>query len=76
MQWLKRLRPALFREDLLTLFGLLRQHKIQPLVARLPFVDARRAHELLGGGGVTGKLVLVPAEKSAVPAEHPAAYSA
>jgi NADPH:quinone reductase-like Zn-dependent oxidoreductase len=76
IQWLKRLRPALFREDLLTLFELLGQHKIQPLVTRLPFVDARRAHELLGGGGVTGKLVLVPADKSAVRAEHPAAYSA
>lgn len=76
IQWLKRLRPALFREDLLTLFELLRQHKIQPLVTRLPFVDARRAHELLAGGGVTGKIVLVPVNKSAAPAEHPAAHSA
>src|SRR5688572_10838929 len=76
IQWLKRLRPALFREDLLTLFELLRQHKIQPLVTRLPFVDARRAHELLAGGGVTGKIVLVPVNKFASPAEHPAAHSA
>lgn len=76
IQWLKRLRPTLFREDLLTLFELLRQHKIQPLVTRLPFADARRAHELLAGGGVTGKIVLVPVNKSAAAAEHPAAYSA
>jgi hypothetical protein len=35
IQWLKRLRPALFRGDLIALF------------------------ELLGKGGVTGKIVLV-----------------
>ena len=76
IQWLKRLKPSLFREDLLALFELLGQRKIQPLVTTLPFADARRAHELLAGGGVTGKLVLVPADKSALVAEHPAAYSA
>jgi NADPH2:quinone reductase len=61
IQWLKRLRPALFRQDLITLFGLLQQQKIKPLVAqRIPLVEARHAHELLGKGGVTGKIVLVP----------------
>jgi NADPH:quinone reductase len=61
IQWLKRLRPAWFRQDLLTLLDLLHQHKIQPLIAqRLPLAEARQAHELLGQGGVTGKLVLVP----------------
>jgi NADPH2:quinone reductase len=60
IQWLKRLRPALFRQDLLALFDLLQQRKIQPLIAqRLPLADARHAHELLGQGGVTGKIVLV-----------------
>jgi NADPH2:quinone reductase len=60
IQWLKRLKPALFRQDLITLFELLQQHKIKPLVAqRFPLEQARRAHELLGEGGVTGKLVLV-----------------
>jgi NADPH2:quinone reductase len=60
IQWLKRLRPALFREDLIALFELLRQQKIKPLVAqRFPLAEARRAHELLGKGGVTGKIVLV-----------------
>ena len=44
----------------IALLELLKQHKIKPLVARrLPLVEARRAHELLGAGGVTGKIVLV-----------------
>ena len=62
IQWLKRLKPELFRQDLIALFDLLQQHKIQPLVVqRFPLVEARRAHELLGSGGVTGKIVLVRA---------------
>ena len=61
IQWLMRLRPAWFRADLLTLLDLLEQHKIQPLIAhRLPLTDARRAHEMLGAGGVQGKIVLIP----------------
>jgi len=53
-------RPAWFREDLVTLFELLRQRKIAPLIAqRLPLAEAGRAHELLGAGSVTGKLVLL-----------------
>jgi NADPH2:quinone reductase len=60
IQWLKRLRPALFRQDLIALFDLLRQQKIKPLIAqRFPLAEARHAHELLGTGGVTGKIVLV-----------------
>jgi NADPH2:quinone reductase len=60
IQWLKRLRPAWFRQDLVALFDLLQQRKIEPLIAqRLPLAEARRAHELLGKGGVTGKIVLV-----------------
>src|SRR5207244_12351153 len=61
IQWLKRLRPALFRQDLMALFDLLQQQKIKPLIAeRLPLVEARHAQELLGKGGVIGKIVLVP----------------
>ncbi len=61
IQWLKRLKPAWFRQDLITLFDLLQQQKIKPLIAqRLPLAEARQAHELLGKGGVTGKIVLVP----------------
>jgi len=60
IQWLKRLRPELFRQDLVSLFDLLQQQKIKPLIAqRFPLTDARRAHELLGRGSVIGKLVLV-----------------
>jgi NADPH2:quinone reductase len=66
IQWLKRRRPAWFRQDLATLFDLLQQHKIKPLIAqRLPIEEARQAHELLGEGGVTGKIVLVPGESRA-----------
>jgi len=60
IQWLKRLRPALFREDLKALLDLLAKRKIEPLIARrFPLAEARHAHELLGNGGVTGKIVLV-----------------
>src|SRR5512132_1532768 len=60
IQWLKRLRPALFRQDLIALFDLLQQKRIKPLIAqRLPLAEARHAHELLGKGGMTGKIMLV-----------------
>ena len=63
IQWLKRLKPAYFRQDLIALFDLLKQRKIKPLIAeRFPLVEARRAHELLGTGGVIGKIVLVRTE--------------
>ncbi len=65
IQWLKRLKPEMFREDLLTLLDLLQQKKIKPLIAgRLPLIEARQAQELLGKGGVTGKIVLVPERSS------------
>lgn len=60
IQTLKRLRPAMFRADLVTLLDLLQQRKIAPVIARrLPLNEARQAHELLGRGGVVGKIVLV-----------------
>jgi NADPH2:quinone reductase len=60
IQTLKRLRPALFRQDLITLLDLLREEKIKPLIAqRFPLAEAKQAQELLGKGGVTGKIVLV-----------------
>jgi len=65
IQTLKRLRPALFRQDLIALFELLQQQRIKPLVAhRLPLTEAKQAHELLGKGGVIGKIVLVPKFRS------------
>ena len=60
IQWLKRMRPALFRQDLMGLFALLEQRTIEPIIARrFPLAEARDAQELLGKGGVTGKIVLV-----------------
>ena len=60
IQTLKRLKPELFRQDLIALFDLLKQQKIKPLIAaRFPLAEARLAQELLGKGGVTGKIVLV-----------------
>jgi NADPH2:quinone reductase len=68
IQWLKRRRPAWFRQDLTALFDLLRRREIEPLIAqRFPLAEARRAHELLGEGGVTGKIVLVCGESSVEP---------
>ena len=61
IQWLMRFKPGWFRHDLLTLLDLLKQGRIKPLIAqRLPLEQARRAHEMLGGGGVLGKIVLLP----------------
>ena len=53
--------PEWFREDLGALLELLREGKIHPVVAeRLPFSEARHAHELLDRSASKGKLVLVP----------------
>jgi NADPH:quinone reductase-like Zn-dependent oxidoreductase len=61
IQWLMRIKPAAFRKDLLTLLDLLQGCKIKPLIAhRLPLEGARSAHEMLGDGGVLGKIVLLP----------------
>ena len=61
IQWLMRFKPEWFLHDLLTLLDLLKQGQIRPLIAkRLPLEEARRAHEMLGEGGVLGKIVLMP----------------
>jgi NADPH:quinone reductase-like Zn-dependent oxidoreductase len=53
--------PEQFREDFGVLLDLLRRGEIHPTVAeRLPFSEARRAHELLESTAAKGKLVLVP----------------
>lgn len=73
IQTLKRLKPALFRQDLGQLLGLLEQGSIRPLIAqRFALTEARRAHELLGKGGTVGKIVLVC---DGARAESPAAQS-
>jgi NADPH:quinone reductase-like Zn-dependent oxidoreductase len=61
IQWMTRFKPAWFRDDLLYLLDLLKKGKIKLLIAqRLPLEQARRAHEMLGEGGVLGKIVLLP----------------
>lgn len=61
IRWLMRTKPGWFRHDLLALLDLLAKGRIKPLIAqRLPLEEARRAHEMLGEGGVLGKIVLVP----------------
>jgi len=60
IQTLKRVKPGQFRQDLVTLLTLLQNQEIKPVVARrFPLAEARQAHELLGQGGVIGKIVLV-----------------
>ncbi len=60
IQTLKRLQPEWFRQDLSTLLELLRQQQLKPLIAqRFPLTEARQAHEMLGKGGVNGKIVLL-----------------
>jgi NADPH2:quinone reductase len=50
-----------FAEDFQVLLELLRAGKINPVVAeRLPFTEARHAHELLESAAAKGKIVLVP----------------
>jgi NADPH:quinone reductase-like Zn-dependent oxidoreductase len=42
------------------LLNLLAQGKIKPIVAaRMPLNQAAQAHELLAGGSLTGKIVLI-----------------
>lgn len=68
IQTLKRLEPTFFRQDLTALFELLQQQKMKPIVAqRFPLSEARQAQELLGKGGVIGKIVLVPDGSSLEP---------
>ena len=68
IQTLKRLKPALFRQDLIALLELLRQRRIKPLIAqRFPLAQARRAQESLEKGGVIGKIVLMCNVPSAPP---------
>ena len=58
--------PTWFREDAAVLFELLATPKIAPLVAeRIPLVEARRAHENLGHGGLAGTQVLICDERVA-----------
>src|SRR5262249_34863891 len=60
IQMLKRREPGWFRQDLTTLFALLAQGALKPLIdRRLPLEQAGLAQELVGKGGTVGKIVLV-----------------
>ena len=55
-----------FSKDLTTLFDLLAQNKIKPVIAaRMPLAEAKRAHELVEKAEVQGKIVLTVAETPA-----------
>ena len=57
----KKKHPEWFRQDLSTLFDLLVQGKIKPVIARrFPLTEVVAAHKLLEDGDVEGKLVLLP----------------
>jgi NADPH:quinone reductase-like Zn-dependent oxidoreductase len=57
----RRARPDEFRADMETLFGLLRDGAIKPLVVdRLPLSAARAVHTRIDAGGLGGKIVLQP----------------
>ncbi len=68
IQTLKRLRPALFRRDLIALLDLLKQQKIKPIIAQqFPLTEARQAQELLEKGGVISKIVLNTSSRESAP---------
>ncbi len=53
--------PEEFNADMATLFGLLRDGIIRPIVIdRLPLGAAREVHVRIDAGGLGGKIVLLP----------------
>jgi NADPH:quinone reductase-like Zn-dependent oxidoreductase len=54
---------AIILEDLATLFNLLKEKKIKPMISRrMPLLDASEANRILESGSVTGKIVLMTPE--------------
>jgi NADPH:quinone reductase len=54
-------QPEEFKADMATLFGLLRDDAIHPVVIdRLPLATAREVHTRIEAGGLGGKIVLTP----------------
>jgi NADPH:quinone reductase-like Zn-dependent oxidoreductase len=57
---LKKERPDWFREDLQTIFSLIKEGKIHPIIAeKVPLKEAARAQELLRNPKSYGKVVLI-----------------
>jgi len=64
-------QPEEFKADMATLFGLLRDGAIHPIVIdRLPLAAAREVHTRIDAGGLGGKIVLMP-WAVALPDPHP-----
>jgi NADPH:quinone reductase-like Zn-dependent oxidoreductase len=58
-----RLNRRIFLEDWATLFKLLEERKIEPVIAaKFPILEARKANELLESGQIIGNIVLVTPE--------------
>lgn len=65
IQTLKRQKPQWFRQDLTTLFQLLAEQKIRPVIAkRFPLAEAAAAHRFLASGKVVGKIALICTEET------------
>ena len=61
----RRKHAGWFYEDLTTLFSLLRDGKIKPVIeARMPLTEAAHAHELVEQAAVKGKIVLIVNEQA------------
>jgi len=57
---LRTQRPEWYRADLTALIELLATRRLRPVIAaRLPLAEAQRAHQMIGGAEVSGKIVLV-----------------
>jgi NADPH:quinone reductase-like Zn-dependent oxidoreductase len=57
----RKTHPAEFKADMATLFALLRDGAIHPVVIdRLPLAAAREVHARIDAGGFGGKIVLLP----------------
>src|SRR5271154_2846748 len=57
----RKTHPEEFKTDMATLFGLLRDGAIHPVVVeRLPLASARDVHARIDAGGLGGKIVLLP----------------
>lgn len=57
----RRKEPKEYREDMLTLLGLLAAQQIHPLIAaRRPLAEARAVHEDIDAGRLSGKAILLP----------------
>ena len=56
----RKKNPEWFKEDLSTLFGMLKEGKIKPSIEkRMKLEEAKQAHELIEQAAVKGRLVLM-----------------